>query len=78
MALLARRQKALAGYSDYDEKWVKAQLNAGNQFTYYGGKPLDAASEKIRVVEVATAVEVPIIMAQRHKFLPNIQNVIYS
>ena len=46
MALLARRQKALAGYSDYDEKWVKAQLNAGNQFTYYGGKPLDQQVKK--------------------------------
>lgn len=34
-------KKMLAGRSDYDEKWVKAQLNAGNQFTYYGGKPLD-------------------------------------
>ncbi len=34
----AKTKKALTGNSDYDEKWVKAQLNAGNQFTYYGGK----------------------------------------
>jgi len=37
----AKTKKALAGYSDYDENWVKAQLKAGNQFTYYGGVPLD-------------------------------------
>jgi len=36
-----KTKKALAGYSDYDEAWVKAQLKAGNQFTYYGGIPLD-------------------------------------
>ena len=36
-----KTKNALASRSDYDEKWVKAQLNAGNQFTYYGGKPLD-------------------------------------
>ncbi|MGY4794848.1 spore cortex-lytic enzyme [Lysinibacillus sp. FSL K6-0057] len=41
-----KTKKALAGYSDYDEKWVKAQLNAGNQFTYYGGKPLDQQVKK--------------------------------
>ncbi|WP_312124504.1 spore cortex-lytic enzyme [Lysinibacillus boronitolerans] len=42
----AKTKKALAGFSDYDEKWVKAQLNAGNQFTYYGGKPLDQQVKK--------------------------------
>lgn len=42
----AKTKKALAGNSDYDEKWVKAQLNAGNQFTYYGGKPLDQQVKK--------------------------------
>lgn len=41
-----KTKKALAGNSDYDEKWVKAQLNAGNQFTYYGGKPLDQQVKK--------------------------------
>jgi len=42
----AKTKKALTGNSDYDEKWVKAQLNAGNQFTYYGGKPLDQQVKK--------------------------------
>ncbi|MFJ7734859.1 spore cortex-lytic enzyme [Lysinibacillus sp. NPDC097287] len=42
----AKTKKALAGRSDYDEKWVKAQLNAGNKFTYYGGKPLDQQVQK--------------------------------
>ncbi|EON72871.1 spore cortex-lytic enzyme [Lysinibacillus sphaericus] len=42
----AKTKKALAGHSDYDEKWVKAQLKAGNQFTYYGGKPLDQQVKK--------------------------------
>lgn len=42
----AKTKKALASFSDYDEKWVKAQLNAGNQFTYYGGKPLDQQVKK--------------------------------
>ncbi|MGN4125791.1 spore cortex-lytic enzyme [Lysinibacillus sphaericus] len=42
----AKTKKALAGQSDYDEKWVKAQLKAGNQFTYYGGKPLDQQVKK--------------------------------
>ncbi|QQP14016.1 spore cortex-lytic enzyme [Lysinibacillus agricola] len=37
----AKNKKTLSGYSDYDEGWVKAQLNAGNQFTYYGGMPLE-------------------------------------
>nr|WP_283164691.1 spore cortex-lytic enzyme [Lysinibacillus sp. Bpr_S20] len=37
----AKTKKTLSGYSDYDEGWVKAQLNAGNQFTYYGGMPLE-------------------------------------
>ncbi len=41
-----KTKKALAGHSDYDEKWVKAQLKAGNQFTYYGGKPLDQQVKK--------------------------------
>ena len=42
----AQTKKTLAGNSDYDQKWVKAQLNAGNQFTYYGGKPLDQQVKK--------------------------------
>jgi N-acetylmuramoyl-L-alanine amidase len=42
----AKTKKTIAGYSDYDEKWVKAQLNAGNQFTYYGGVPLDQQVNK--------------------------------
>ncbi|MBG9690286.1 spore cortex-lytic enzyme [Lysinibacillus sp. fkY74-1] len=42
----AKTKKTIAGYSDYDEKWVKAQLNAGNQFTYYGGIPLDQQVNK--------------------------------
>jgi len=42
----AKTKKALTGNSDYDEKWVKAQLNAGNQFTYYGGQPLDQQVKK--------------------------------
>lgn len=42
----AETKKTIAGYSDYDEKWVKAQLNAGNQFTYYGGVPLDQQVNK--------------------------------
>ena len=41
-----KTKKALAGHSDYDEKWVKAQLKAGNQFTYYGGMPLDQQVKK--------------------------------
>ncbi|WP_418301209.1 spore cortex-lytic enzyme [Lysinibacillus fusiformis] len=41
-----KTKKTIAGYSDYDEKWVKAQLNAGNQFTYYGGIPLDQQVNK--------------------------------
>lgn len=41
-----KTKKALAGRSDYDEEWVKAQLNAGNTFTYYGGKPLDQQVQK--------------------------------
>ncbi|QDQ02071.1 spore cortex-lytic enzyme [Lysinibacillus fusiformis] len=41
-----KTKKALAGHSDYDEKWVKAQLKAGNQFTYFGGKPLDQQVKK--------------------------------
>jgi len=41
-----KTKKTIAGYSDYDEKWVKAQLNAGNQFTYYGSIPLDQQVNK--------------------------------
>ena len=41
-----KTKKTIAGYSDYDEKWVKAQLNAGNQFTYYGSIPLDQQVKK--------------------------------
>lgn len=37
----SKTKQALASRSDYDEEWVKAQLKAGNRFTYYGGKPLD-------------------------------------
>lgn len=31
----------LVNNSDYDEAYVKKQINAGNRFTYYGGIPLD-------------------------------------
>jgi len=31
----------LANNSDFDKEWVHTQINAGNEFTYYGGKPLD-------------------------------------
>ncbi|MFJ8235160.1 spore cortex-lytic enzyme [Ureibacillus sp. NPDC094379] len=31
----------LANNSDFDKEWVHTQINAGNQFTYYGGQPLD-------------------------------------
>ncbi|WP_264987847.1 spore cortex-lytic enzyme [Lysinibacillus piscis] len=42
----AKTKKALAGYSDYDEAWVKAQLKAGHQFTYFGGVPLEQQVKK--------------------------------
>lgn len=31
----------LVNNSDYDDTYVKKQINAGNRFTYYGGIPLD-------------------------------------
>lgn len=31
----------LKNNSDFDREWVHKQINAGNQFTYYGGIPLD-------------------------------------
>lgn len=35
-----KTKQTLASYSDYDSEWVHAQLRKGNNFTYYGGKPL--------------------------------------
>ena len=39
-------KKKLQGISDYDEKYVKGQIAKGNQFTYYGGQPLEAQVKK--------------------------------
>lgn len=33
-------KKLLAGYSDYNEKFVQDNIAAGNRFTHYGGVPL--------------------------------------
>ena len=36
----AKTKKKLADVSNYDEKFVKDNLNKGNKFTTYGNKPL--------------------------------------
>lgn len=36
----------LVNVSNYDEKFVKKQLEKGNKFTHYGGTPLDQQVEK--------------------------------
>ncbi|MFJ7933431.1 spore cortex-lytic enzyme [Sporosarcina sp. NPDC096371] len=38
----AKTKKKLADASSYDEKFVKDNLNKGNKFTHYGGKPLSS------------------------------------
>ena len=37
-----KTKKKLVDASKYDEKFVKDNLNKGNKFTYYGGKPLSS------------------------------------
>ena len=39
-------KKKLVDASNYDEKFVKSNLEKGNKFTHYGGKPLDTQVEK--------------------------------
>lgn len=39
-------KKKLVEVSNYDEKFVKTNLEKGNKFTHYGGKPLDSQVEK--------------------------------
>lgn len=34
-------KRVLVNNSDFDREWVHAQINAGREFTYYGGIPLD-------------------------------------
>jgi N-acetylmuramoyl-L-alanine amidase len=38
----SKTKKKLMDVSEYDEKFVKGNLNKGNKFTYYGSKPLAA------------------------------------
>lgn len=38
----SKTKKKLADVSKYDEKFVKDNLNKGNTFTHYGGKPLSS------------------------------------
>ncbi|MER2089631.1 MAG: spore cortex-lytic enzyme [Sporosarcina sp.] len=45
IAGLKTRQK-LIDVSQYDEKFVKNNMNKGNKFTYYGSKPLASQVEK--------------------------------
>jgi len=39
-------KKKLVAASNYDEKFVKNNINKGNKFTHYGGKPLDSQVSK--------------------------------
>ncbi|MFC5541072.1 MAG: spore cortex-lytic enzyme [Bacilli bacterium] len=42
----AETKRVLANNSDFDREWVHAQINAGREFTYYGGIPLDQQVKK--------------------------------
>jgi N-acetylmuramoyl-L-alanine amidase len=41
-----KTRKKLVDVSQYDEKFVKDNLNKGNKFTYYGSKPLASQVDK--------------------------------
>lgn len=39
-------KKLLANYSDYNEEFVRKNIEAGNRFTHYGGVPLEQQVQK--------------------------------
>ena len=42
----SKTKKKLVDVSNYDEKFVKENINKGNKFTHYGGKPLASQVSK--------------------------------
>lgn len=52
-------KEMLVNNSDFDREWVHAQINAGREFTYYGGVPLDQQVKGNSGSSGSTAYQLP-------------------
>lgn len=70
----AQTKKKLTSVSQYDEKFVKDNLNKGNKFTHYGSKPLSSQVNK----GTGTKEEIQLPSKYSEQDLKLIANAVYG
>lgn len=55
----AQTKRVLVNNSDFDREWVHAQINAGRDFTYYGGIPLNQQVKGNKGSSGSTSYQLP-------------------
>lgn len=66
----------LVNNSNFDKEWVHQQINAGNEFTYYGGVPLDQQVKGGNGSSSNTDTQLPVKYSERD--LQLMANAVYG
>lgn len=69
-------KQMLVNNSDFDRDWVHAQINAGREFTYYGGIPLDQQVKGNAGSSTSTGYQLPPKYSERD--LQLMANAVYG
>nr|WP_246027728.1 MULTISPECIES: spore cortex-lytic enzyme [Lysinibacillus] len=72
----SKTKTKLVNATQYNEKWVKQQMDAGNQFTHYGGTPLAQQTKAGAGSSKSSDVQVPTKYSERD--LQLMANAVYG